>query len=264
MSKSLVIVESPTKARTIGRFLDRDYKVVACMGHVRDLPERTLGIDVKQGFEPKYVLTPSGKKVMAGLRREARQATDIYLATDPDREGEAIAWHLAEELQNAGKAEFHRVSFHEITPSAIQRAFAEAQSIDQDKVAAQQARRILDRLVGYKVSPLLWQHVKKGTSAGRVQSVALRLVCERERAIRDFKSEEYWTLTGWFSPLDKNAGFAAQLFKLDGKKPVIPDGDSANRLAAEIDKQSFAVTDRIAGGNVPDRDHPGRQGHYWP
>lgn len=245
MSGSLVIVESPAKARTISRFLDSNYKVVACMGHVKDLPDRTLGIDVNNNFKPRYVLTNNGRKVVNRLCRDAAVSSDVYLATDPDREGEAIAWHLEEELAPHTKAEFHRVAFHEITVSAVKKAFAEAKRIDRQKVAAQQARRILDRLVGYKISPLLWKHVARGTSAGRVQSVALRLVCERERAINEFVSREYWNLTAHFSPLEKEVTFPAQLMELDSKKPNIPDAETANALAAEIESaRNFTVSDR--------------------
>ncbi len=244
MSKSLIIVESPAKARTISRFFDKGVKVVASMGHIRDLPGHQLGIDVANSFKPRYVLTDNGKKVINNLRKEVAAAEEIYLATDPDREGEAIAWHVKEALSEHTNAQFHRVAFHEITAAAVKQAFAEQQDIDSRKVDAQQARRILDRLVGYKVSPLLWKHVGRGTSAGRVQSVALRLVCERERAIQNFISEEYWTLTAHFSPLEQELSFPAHLFKLDGRKPQIPNAETANRLASEIDGQSFAVSDR--------------------
>ncbi len=250
MSSSLIIVESPAKARTISRFFDRDFKVLASMGHVRDLPERSLGIDIKQGFRPNYVLTGGGRKVIGRLRPEVASAKEIYLATDPDREGEAIAWHLQQALAPHTKASFHRVTFHEITDEAVRRAFAGQHQIDSHKVDAQQARRILDRIVGYKVSPLLWKRVERGTSAGRVQSVALRLVCEREREILGFISEEYWNLNAHFSPLDREAAFCAPLFKLDGRKPQIPNQQEANRLATEIEAQSstggqsFFVSDR--------------------
>ncbi len=244
MGKSVIIVESPAKARTISRFFDRGVKVLASMGHVRDLPNHQLGIDVADNFRPRYVLTDNGKKVVKGLKKEVSGTEEIYLATDPDREGEAIAWHLKEALAPHTKAEFHRVSFHEITSEAVQQAFANRQDIDDRKVQAQQARRILDRLVGYKVSPLLWKHIGRGTSAGRVQSVALRLVCEREREIQNFQSQEYWTLTAHFTPLKKETSFAAQLFKLDGSKPNIPNGEQAEFLAKEIEGCSFAVADR--------------------
>jgi DNA topoisomerase-1 len=247
MSRKLIIVESPTKARTIQRFIQRDADVVACMGHVRDLPQRTLGVDIAHGFQPKYVLTASGKKVYAQLRSKAAKAAEVYLATDPDREGEAIAWHLREMLAEDAHADFQRVAFHEITRHAIEQAFAHPSSLDINKVNAQQARRVLDRIVGYKVSPLLWKHVRKGTSAGRVQSVALRLICEREREIEAFEPVEYWNLTGLFLPAAASAGqsepFPARLFKLDGEKPEVRTGEQANALAAELESAGFSVAD---------------------
>ncbi len=244
MSKSLVIVESPAKARTINRFLGSDTQVVASMGHVRDLPERSLGVDIEAGFAPRYELTKGGDKVVKKLRQAAANADDIYLATDPDREGEAIAWHLQEALKEHTKATFHRVTFHEITASAIQAAFDHAHSLDVNKVDAQQARRVLDRIVGYKISPLLWRTVKKGTSAGRVQSVALRLVCEREREIQDFKPEEYWTLKARFqAEAATSDDFWTTLFKLDGQKPHVPNEETANELATELESATYAVVD---------------------
>ncbi|MFA4944551.1 MAG: type I DNA topoisomerase [Lentisphaeria bacterium] len=243
MSKTLVIVESPTKARTITRFLGGGTKVLASMGHIRDLPQRSLGIDLQHGFAPAYELTANGKRVIADLLKEARSATDVYLAPDPDREGEAIAWHLAELLRPKSKAHFHRVTFHEITRSAIQHAFEQPGQIDQHKVDAQQARRVLDRIVGYQVSPLLWQQVQKGTSAGRVQSVALRLICERQREIDGFTPVEYWTLDASFSAHQPAASFGARLAQLDGRKlpfdgkaALIPDAAAANALAAELER----------------------------
>jgi DNA topoisomerase-1 len=244
MSKSLVIVESPTKARTINRFLGSETQVIASMGHVRDLPERSLGVDIEAGFAPRYELTKGGDKIVKKLRQAAANADDIYLATDPDREGEAIAWHLQEALKEHTKATFHRVTFHEITASAIQAAFDHAHSLDVNKVDAQQARRVLDRIVGYKISPLLWRTVKKGTSAGRVQSVALRLVCEREREIQDFKPEEYWTLKARFqAEAATSDDFWTTLFKLDGQKPHVPNEETANELATELESATYAVVD---------------------
>lgn len=244
MSKSLVIVESPTKARTLRRFLGGDMDIQACMGHIRDLPERKIGVDIRNDFNPTYVLTKSGHKVAQQLRKAARQADQIYLATDPDREGEAIAWHLQEILRDHTSAAFQRVTFHEITRAAVSDAFAAPSRLDLNKVDAQQARRILDRLVGYKVSPLLWRHVKTGTSAGRVQSVALRLVCEREREIQDFTPVEYWNMTAVFGTEQPAATVESKLYRLDGSKPHIPDGDTANAMAAELQGQaSFKVAD---------------------
>src|SRR5688572_21390868 len=191
---SLVIVESPAKAKTIGKYLGRAYRVKATVGHVRDLPQKKLGIDIGSGFIPEYVTIAGKEKTLADLKTAAKDAREIFLATDPDREGEAIAWHVAEQIRRRGGAPIRRVLFHEITKDAVQRAIASAGTIDEKKVEAQQARRVLDRLVGYKASPLLWKTVKTGLSAGRVQTVALRLIVERERDIRAFKPVEYWTI----------------------------------------------------------------------
>jgi len=196
--KDLVVVESPAKARTISRYLGGEYLVKSCMGHVRDLPRKELGVDIEHGFQPTYTPLPGKRKVLSELKKAARDAREIYLATDLDREGEAIAWHLAETLNRRDTA-IHRVVFNEITPSAIKEAFARAHQIDSNKVDAQQARRILDRIVGYKVSPLLWKKITSGLSAGRVQSVAVRLIVEREREIDAFVPEEYWRIRGVFT-----------------------------------------------------------------
>jgi DNA topoisomerase-1 len=194
MAKSLVIVESPAKAKTINKFLGRDFQVRASMGHVRDLPKKNIGVD-EDTFEATYEILPAKKKTVAELKKLAKTAGDIYLAADPDREGEAICWHLLEELKLSSKARFHRVLFNEITKRAVQEAFEHPIEIDAHKVDAQQARRILDRLVGYKISPLLWEKVRRGLSAGRVQSVAVRILCDREMQIRAFERQEYWSLT---------------------------------------------------------------------
>src|SRR5215218_8741352 len=194
-STSLVIVESPAKAKTIGKYLGRGYRVRATVGHVRDLPEKKLGIDVEDGFKPEYATIAGKEPVLAELKKQAKDAREVFIATDPDREGEAIGWHVAGQIRRKGGAPIRRVLFHEITKDAVQRAIAQAGEIDEKKVAAQQARRVLDRLVGYKASPLLWKTVKKGLSAGRVQTVALRLIVERERDIRAFNAVEYWSIT---------------------------------------------------------------------
>ncbi len=232
MSK-LVIVESPAKARTIGRILGPEYQVTASMGHVRDLPERELGVDLEHDFAPKYIDTPRSSSVLKGLRSAAKQADEIYLAPDPDREGEAIAWHLHEVLKGVTKVPFHRVTFHEITRSAIENAMKQRGSINQNLVDAQQARRVLDRIVGYQVSPLLWRKLEKGSSAGRVQSVALRLVVEREREIMGFVPEEYWNFVAKFSGLSGDV-FQAELAKIDGKKFRIPDAAGAQALETSV------------------------------
>src|SRR5687767_10217500 len=191
---SLVIVESPAKAKTIGKYLGRGYRVKATVGHIMDLPEKKLGIDVDNGFEPDLVPIPGKEKTIADLKDAAKDSREIFIATDPDREGEAIAHHVAGHVRRKNGAPVRRVLFHEITKDAVQQAIARAGQIDDRKVEAQQARRVLDRLVGYKASPILWKTVKKGLSAGRVQTVALRLIVEREREIRAFTAVEYWTI----------------------------------------------------------------------
>ena len=198
MAHKLVIVESPTKARTIGKFLGRGYKVEASQGHVRDLPKSQIGVDVENGFEPKYITIRGRGEILTRIRKEARSATKIYLATDPDREGEAISWHLANVL-GIDEKEACRIEFHEITAKAIKSAVKAPRALNMDLVNAQQARRVLDRLVGYQISPLLWRKVKKGLSAGRVQSVATAMICDREAEIDAFEPEEFWTLSADFS-----------------------------------------------------------------
>src|SRR6187455_1494940 len=197
MAKALVIVESPAKAKTINKYLGRDYKVIASMGHVRDLPKSKLGVDVDAGFQPDYEILPSRAKVIKELKDAAKSADAIFVATDPDREGEAIGWHLAEELSGTGKnkKQVRRLMFNEITKKAVQEALLHPGEINMQMVDAQQARRVLDRLVGYKISPILWDKVRRGLSAGRVQSVALKLICDREREIEAFVPEEYWHIT---------------------------------------------------------------------
>lgn len=242
MSKNLVIVESPMKARTLTRILGSDYVIKASNGHVRDLPERGLGIDIKNGFEPVYEPTASRRNIIGDLRKALKGASHVYLATDPDREGEAIAWHLAELLTTkGGKRQFQRVAFHEITKPAVLAAFDHPSTIDMDRVNAQQARRVLDRLVGYQVSPLLWSRINNATSAGRVQSVALRLICEREAEIDAFEPREYWNLTANFQRRGAPEVFAAKLHRLDGDKVDISNADSANAHADDAEKARYQV-----------------------
>lgn len=239
--KSLVIVESPAKARTIGKYLGPSYRVRATVGHVRDLPEKGLGIDVEHGFKPTYVTVPGKEKTLADLKSAAKIADRVFLATDPDREGEAIAWHVAETIKHKGAAPVRRVMFHEITRDAVQHAIQNATSIDERKVEAQQARRVLDRLVGYKASPLLWKTVKKGLSAGRVQTVALRLIVEREREIRAFKPVEYWSIEALLEKDEQR--FTAKLHQLDGKKPEIASEKAARSILADLEnRKTFTVT----------------------
>ena len=191
MAKSLVVVESPAKAKTINKYLGRNYKVVASMGHVRDLPKSKLGVAIEDGFEPSYEIIASRKKVMTELKAAAKEATEIFVATDPDREGEAIGWHLAEELGSGNRKKIRRLMFNEITKKGVLAALENPTKINRQMVDAQQARRVLDRLVGYKISPILWDKVRRGLSAGRVQSVALKIVVDREREISAFVPEEY-------------------------------------------------------------------------
>jgi len=241
-STSLVIVESPAKAKTIGKYLGRAYRVRATIGHVRDLPEKKMGIDIENGFEPEYVTIPGKEKTVAELKSAARDSRQIFLATDPDREGEAIAWHVAQQIRTKNGAPVRRVLFHEITRDAVQLAIANAGSIDERKVDAQQARRVLDRLVGYKASPVLWKTVKKGISAGRVQTVALRLLVEREREIRAFNPVEYWTVEALMEKDGQQ--FTSKLHLLDGRKPVIHnEAEAAEILSALESRRTFEVTE---------------------
>lgn len=232
--KNLVVVESPAKAKTIERILGKEYKVMASMGHLRDLPEKTLGVDVENGFAPQYVDSTKRHDVIKDLQKEANRSKQVFLATDPDREGEAISWHLSK-LLDVDPTEKVRIAFHEITPPAIKEAIENPTSIDLNRVDAQQARRVLDRLVGYKLSPWLWKQVYKGLSAGRVQSVATRLICEREEEIRAFKPEEYWSVEGIYIT-DKKEKFKAKLVTVDGK-----DASLKNK------KETKAVVDAIKG-----------------
>ena len=240
MAKALVVVESPAKAKTINKYLGRDYKVVASMGHVRDLPKSKLGVDIDNDFTEDYETLVSRKKVIKELKDAAKDATDIYIATDPDREGEAIGWHLKEEL-GGKKRKFHRLTFNEITKKAVQDAFKNPRDIDTKMVAAQRARRVLDRLVGYKISPLLWDKVRRGLSAGRVQSVALKLVCDREREIEKFVPEEYWNI---FARLAGNVPpeFDAKLLKRSGEAIKVGSETESNQVLADLDGASWVVS----------------------
>jgi len=237
--KPLVVVESPTKIRTVKKYLGQQYNVAATVGHIKDLPAKEIGINIEEGFKPKYTNIPGKQKVIKTLRQAAGDTTVIYLAPDPDREGEAIAWHTAEILKKKGRT-FHRVLFHELTKNAIHEAIKSPDKLNQNKYEAQQARRILDRLVGYQVSPLLWRKVKGGLSAGRVQSVAVRIICERERAIQAFESEEYWSIT---AHLEDNSPppFTAKLVKKNGEKIKIPDEKTSNIIIEELSEEKFIV-----------------------
>jgi DNA topoisomerase I len=242
VSKPLVIVESPTKVRTIKKYLGNGYNVAATVGHIKDLPSKDLGIDIEKDFTPHYRTIPGKSKVLSQLKSAAGDATDIYLAPDPDREGEAIAWHTADVLKMKGRR-FHRVLFHELTKNAILEAMRKAQDLDRDKYEAQQARRILDRLVGYQISPLLWRKVKGGLSAGRVQSVTVRIICDRERAIQAFTPVEYWSITANLKGSQPPA-FAAKLVRKNGEKIDIPDEATASAMVRELEAARF-VLDKI-------------------
>ena len=243
-ASKLIIVESPAKARTIAKFLGKGYKVEASQGHVRDLPKSQLGVTPEENFAMKYITIHGRGKILTKIRKEAKTASKIYLATDPDREGEAISWHLAQTL-GMDVTKPCRIEFHEITQRAVENALKEPRAIDLDKVDAQQARRALDRLVGYKISPLLWAKVKKGLSAGRVQSVATRLVVDREQDIEDFIPEEYWDVTAK-AQLPQSRGrkafFNAKLNTLDGKKASIANAEEAAEAVRRIETAHFAVT----------------------
>ena len=239
MTKPLVVVESPTKVRTLIKYLGKAYNVAATVGHIKDLPNKEMGIDIENGFKPKYTNIPGKQKIIKKLKQAAGDATDIYLAPDPDREGEAIAWHTSEVLKKKGR-KFYRVLFHEFTKDSIQRAMASPDSLDRLKYEAQQARRILDRLVGYQISPLLWRKVKGGLSAGRVQSVALRIICERERAIQAFEPQEYWSVTAHLEG-DSPSPFTAKLAKKNNEKIEIPNEEKSNAILADLDGEKFLV-----------------------
>ncbi len=243
MVSKLVIVESPAKARTLNRILGRSYSVKASLGHVRDLPRGSLGVDIDKSFIPRYVVPPEKRKIVGEIKKAASKAGSIYLATDPDREGEAISWHLTQAtgLDN-GDRPILRVVFHEITKDAVQEAFSNPRSIDMNLVNAQQARRILDRLVGYKLSPLLWRKVQRGLSAGRVQSVAVRMIVDREMEIQGFVPQEYWIVEVELSPLHQKSSFKAKLFALaDGTKLDIGNKDEADSVAADLERAEYAV-----------------------
>lgn len=239
MAENLIIVESPSKAKTIEKYLGSKYKVIASNGHVRDLPKSQLGVDVDKDFEPKYITLRGRGDVIEKIRKEAKTANHIYLATDPDREGEAISWHLANMLKLDPNAKC-RVVFNEITKGVIQKSIKAPRSIDLSLVDAQQARRILDRLLGYKISPLLWTKVKKGLSAGRVQSVTTKIICDREREIQDFVPKEYWTIAVKLN--HKRRNFEAKFFGINGKKTELKTGEEANRIIDICTDAPYCVT----------------------
>ena len=242
MAESLVIVESPAKAKTIEKFLGSKYKVVASQGHIRDLPKSKLGVDVEHGFEPSYIALRGRKEVLETIRKEAKKADKVYLATDPDREGEAISWHLAEVLKLDEKSKC-RIEFNEITSAAVKGSFKKARPINMDLVDAQQARRVLDRLVGYKISPILWAKVRKGLSAGRVQSVATRIICDREEEINEFVPKEYWTIT---AQLQGKKPFEAKFTNWGDRKELHTEAET-KQVLRRIDGKPFVAVEVKTG-----------------
>ncbi len=240
MAKYLVIVESPAKVKTIKKFLGKNYEVVASNGHVRDLPKSQMGIDLEHDYEPKYITIRGKGEILAKLRKEVKKADKVYLATDPDREGEAISWHLSQALKLDDK-NVRRISFNEITQNAVKASLKQPRDIDMNLVDAQQARRVLDRMVGYQISPLLWAKVKRGLSAGRVQSVALRIICDREEEISAFIPEEYWTLEAALAVEGEKKPLIARFYGSEEGKITISSGEEMERITAELEKETFAV-----------------------
>ena len=242
MARYLVIVESPTKVKTIKKFLGSNYVVMASNGHVRDLPKSQMGVDLEHDFEPKYITIRGKGEILAGLRKEVKKADKIYLATDPDREGEAISWHLMKALKLEGK-KVYRISFNEITKSAVKASLKNARDIDMDLVDAQQARRVLDRIVGYKISPVLWAKVKRGLSAGRVQSVALRIIADREDEIAAFIPEEYWSLDANFKVKGEKKPLTAKFYGTKDEKITIHNEEELHKILADLEEAEYKVVD---------------------
>ncbi len=240
MSKNLLIVESPAKARTIKKYLGPDFQIMASVGHVKDLPVKKLGVDIEHDFNPEYVTIKGKGKVLKALKDAGKKAGAVYLAPDPDREGEAIAWHIAQELEGAKKP-IYRVLFNELTPKAIKEAVASPTQLNEDKFQSQQARRVLDRLVGYQLSPLLWKRVKRGLSAGRVQSVAVKMICDREREIQAFISEEYWSLTANLEAKDPPP-FSARFSTYGGRKTALKNHEQVQDIVSKTEQEDFVVS----------------------
>ena len=249
MAKYLVIVESPAKAKTIKKFLGSSYKVEASMGHVRDLPKSELGVNLKDDFEPKYITIRGKGEILSKLRKEVKNADKVYLATDPDREGEAISWHLLHAL-HLDEKNTSRITFNEITKNAVKNSIKQARKIDLNLVDAQQARRILDRIVGYEISPILWKKVKKGLSAGRVQSVALRMICDREEEISNFISEEYWTIEAEFTSKNNKRAFKSKFYGVQGEKIAIHSKQEADEILSELNTCEFIVKEVKKGERI--------------
>src|SRR5690554_4877298 len=241
MAKTLVIVESPAKAKTIKKFLGSGYKVEATMGHIRDLPKSQLGIDLDKNYQPKYITIRGKGPILENLKKESKKADKVLLATDPDREGEAISWHLANQLK-IDESSKCRIEFNEITKNAVRNSLKNIRSIDKDLVDSQQARRILDRLVGYKISPLLWKKIRKGLSAGRVQSVATRLIVDRENEIQEFIPEEYWSITAMFNKRDnKKEVFEGKFFGVNNKKIQLKSEKEVKDILTRLKNEKFII-----------------------
>lgn len=255
MPKYLVIVESPAKAKTIKKFLGTNYEVLASNGHVRDLPKSQLGIDVEHDFEPKYITIRGKGELLAALRKEVKKSDVVYLATDPDREGEAISWHLTKALK-IENSQFHRITFNEITKNAVKASIKQARDIDMDLVNAQQARRILDRMVGYKISPLLWAKVKRGLSAGRVQSVALRLICDREDEINAFVPEEYWNLEAAFHVKGDKKPLIAKFYGDSNGKITIHSEEELKSILKQLENTEYKIIDVKKGERIKKAPNP--------
>ena len=249
MAKYLVIVESPAKVKTIKKFLGSNYEVMASNGHVRDLPKSQMGIDIEHDFEPKYITIRGKGDILAALRKEVKKADKIYLATDPDREGEAISWHLYIALKLENK-KVYRITFNEITKNAVKESLKHPREIDMGLVDAQQARRVLDRMVGYQISPLLWAKVKRGLSAGRVQSVALRIICDREDEINAFIPEEYWTVDALLSVPGEKKPLTAHFYGTTKEKMTISSKEEMEKIEKDLKGAAYQVTDVKKGERV--------------
>ncbi|HRU38538.1 MAG TPA: type I DNA topoisomerase, partial [Candidatus Goldiibacteriota bacterium] len=246
--KNIILVESPTKVKTINKFVKNKYEVLATKGHIMDLPKSKLGIDIENNFEPTYIVLRDKRKTLSELKKEIKKADEVFLAADPDREGEAICWHVAEEIKRSlkklGEKKLHRVMFNEITEAAVLKALENPRDIDMKLVDAQQARRVLDRLVGYKISPLLWGAIRKGLSAGRVQSVALKLIVDRQREIDAFKPEEYWSVEARLETPRKET-FTAKLSEKDGVKIDLKNSGQSQEVVEDLKKQAYVVSEVI-------------------
>ena len=240
MATNLVIVESPAKAKTIKQYLGKSYTVMASFGHVRDLPKSQMSIDIEDNFQPKYITIRGKGELLSKLKKAAKDAKKIYLATDPDREGEAISWHLAT-LLDIDEQEKCRITFNEITKTAVKNSITEPRVIDKDLVDAQQARRVLDRIVGYSISPILWKKVKKGLSAGRVQSVTCKLICDREKEIEAFVPEEYWLLDAVLQEEKTGSKFVAEFYGKKGKKMKLADSKAVEAVVKDLEGAEFSV-----------------------